>query len=64
MAESISAWGWEWEREEEEEGKGFDKTFGSNVYIPYLDCGDSVTVMYMCQNLSNYTLLKHVVYCM
>lgn len=48
MVESISAWGWEWEREEEEEGKGFEETLGGNVYIPYLDCGDSVMVMYMC----------------
>ena len=36
--------------------KAQEETFGCYRYIHYLDCDDGFTGVYLCQNLSNYTL--------
>lgn len=31
--------------------KRWEKTFGDNGWVHFLDCGDSLKVVYMCQNV-------------
>lgn len=38
------------------------ETFSPDGYIHYLNCSDGLTGLYMCQNLSNYTLYVCAVY--
>lgn len=35
---------------------GKNETFVGDEYLPYLDCSDYFMVVYICQNLKNYTL--------
>lgn len=35
--------------------KGLEETSATDCYVPYLDCGNHFTAVYIGQNLSNFT---------
>ena len=55
--------GWGREGQEGEVIKGYKQTFRDDGYGHYLDY-DNFTGVYLCQNLTNYTLQICTVYCM
>lgn len=43
--------------------KGHEEMFRADSYVHYLDCGNGPMDVYACQDLSNCTILKSIVFC-